>query len=83
VGRGVPGSRRWRSAAGAAATLPLTVRSEAVVSYERVPGSPFGVAGKPDGRFAFVDLVAGRSDPRGLRTAAGQAFINPQAESPC
>lgn len=30
------------------------------MSFARVPGAPFGVAITPDGRYAFVDLFAGR-----------------------
>ncbi len=30
------------------------------VSFQTVPGSPFGVVTTPDGRYAFVDLVGGR-----------------------
>lgn len=36
------------------------VSGQARVSFQRVPGSPFGVVATTDGRYAFVDLVNGR-----------------------
>src|SRR5262249_2509016 len=34
--------------------------ASAGVSFQRVSGSPFGVATTPDGRYAFVDVAGGR-----------------------
>jgi DNA-binding beta-propeller fold protein YncE len=36
------------------------VGGQAKISFQRVPGSPFGVVATTDGRYAFVDLVNGR-----------------------
>ena len=45
---------------GASRASSVSAGSDAAASYQRVPGSPFGVAITPDGRYAFVDLVQGR-----------------------
>lgn len=45
---------------GCGAADPTQARELANVSFQRVPGPPFGVAATRDGRYAFVDLVTGR-----------------------
>jgi DNA-binding beta-propeller fold protein YncE len=40
--------------------LTATTSQLPPVSFQRVPGSPFGVVTTPDGRYAFVDLAQGR-----------------------
>jgi hypothetical protein len=37
-----------------------TMPARGSVSFQRVPGPPFGVVTTPDGRYAFVDLLDGR-----------------------
>lgn len=46
----------WLASRGSA----TDVADHAGVSFERVPGQPFGVAVTPDDRYAFVDLLGGR-----------------------
>jgi DNA-binding beta-propeller fold protein YncE len=64
--------------AGCGVSHAVARNAGAEVSFQRLSGSPFGVAITPDGRYAFVDLLAGRvqvyslasGTPRLVRTIA-------------
>jgi DNA-binding beta-propeller fold protein YncE len=46
------------------------------VSFQHVPGAPFGVAITPDGRYAFVDLSAAQKRPVPVRgQSAGRVLV--------
>jgi len=64
------------AACGATVSASSRAVRVAAPTFQKVPGSPFGVAVTPDGRFAFVDLIDGRvrvysltaGRPRAIRT---------------